>query len=395
MVDHGHRQTSAGPSENASGTKNCLTVEEENFSGSALVGEESTEQKEAWSEALIKTERLEEEWGGEGEKADEPTAVEWGSSLNQDTSTEAQSTSAEDSKQLGQVETIVIHGDGDNDDGSDFSHPAEALTVRGECETFPDSPLSDSVPLSTETGLSGSVPFREEAGFQLICPEEGESGTVTPHQGLCRDNHGNATTQGEYGVNTGTMQDVLQLVKPCSVRVECLMLQDSHQCQASSGKSPHPALSETRSEMLRVKERPLSCTYCGKRFIRNVSLKMHLQGHTGDKLLSCTQSRRKFSSRHNLTAHQSRQNREKRFSCETCGKAFFLKHHLSSHQRVHTGERPYRCAHCGNCYKQLNNLIHHQRSHTGERPYGCMECGKCFGRLDNLKVHQKIHTREA
>ncbi|KAG7465898.1 hypothetical protein MATL_G00159110 [Megalops atlanticus] len=108
MAADGHRQTRAGPCENASGTKHCLTVEKEDFSGLVLVGEESNEQKETWSESLIKTERLEEECGGEGERADEPIAAEWGSSLNQDTPTEAQSTPAEDTKQLSEVETIVL-----------------------------------------------------------------------------------------------------------------------------------------------------------------------------------------------------------------------------------------------------------------------------------------------
>ncbi|XP_068115145.1 zinc finger protein 271-like [Hyperolius riggenbachi] len=120
------------------------------------------------------------------------------------------------------------------------------------------------------------------------------------------------------------------------------------------------------SSNLNTRERPFTCSVCGK----------------------CLAHKR------NLLAHQRSHAGERPYSCSVCGKAFSRRSHLFSHQKVHTGERPHSCSECGKRFIEKGNLLRHQRIHTGERPYSCSECGKCFTHKVSLITHQRSHTGE-
>ncbi|KAM4034693.1 LOW QUALITY PROTEIN: uncharacterized protein ACNLHF_021372 [Anomaloglossus baeobatrachus] len=139
-------------------------------------------------------------------------------------------------------------------------------------------------------------------------------------------------------------------------------------------------------------KKPYSCSECGKCFTVKSKLVEHLRSHTGEKPFSCLECGKCFSQKASLNIHQRIHTREHLFSCLECGKCFNQKMHLVTHQRIHTGEKPFSCSECGKCFNQKMHLVTHQRIHTGEKPYSCSECGKCFSDKSGFIRHQRIHT---
>ncbi|KAG7471551.1 gastrula zinc finger XlCOF6.1-like [Solea senegalensis] len=141
-------------------------------------------------------------------------------------------------------------------------------------------------------------------------------------------------------------------------------------------------------------KKPFSCSKCGKRCRRKGDLKKHEKIHTGEKRFCCSVCGKQFLKKSNLKMHHTVHTGEKPFSCSVCGKRFREKSHLKTHLRVHTGEKPYGCSECEKRFSRKTNLREHEKVHTGVKPFGCSECGKRFSRKTNLREHEKVHTGE-
>ena len=146
--------------------------------------------------------------------------------------------------------------------------------------------------------------------------------------------------------------------------------------------------------MRHIEEKPFQCKECGKTFIRNQNLTVHLRKHTGEKPFQCNNCNKTFSQKRHLTDHIRIHTGEKPFQCKHCGRTFTWNQNLSEHLKRHTGEKPFRCKECGKTFISNGYLTKHLKTHTGEKPFQCNHCDKSFSGKTHLKYHLRIHTGE-
>uniref|UniRef100_A0A7M5V6Q1 C2H2-type domain-containing protein n=1 Tax=Clytia hemisphaerica TaxID=252671 RepID=A0A7M5V6Q1_9CNID len=87
------------------------------------------------------------------------------------------------------------------------------------------------------------------------------------------------------------------------------------------------------------------CQFCGKKFSRNASLKLHKRTvHEGVRDFMCKVCGKEFSNRRGMLNHERVIHRGiKAFECEICGIRFGLKSNLTRHIKIHQGTESFSC----------------------------------------------------
>ncbi|XP_078031905.1 uncharacterized protein LOC144467334 [Epinephelus lanceolatus] len=181
------------------------------------------------------------------------------------------------------------------------------------------------------------------------------------------------------------------LVAEIEVSLDDLDETKEPQSGLNSPKTGDVPISDSRRS---VREKPFSCSECGKRFGIKTSVNRHMRCHTGEKRFSCSVCQKSFSQSGYLHTHMRIHTGEKRFSCSVCDQRFSQKTHLNRHMITHTGEKPFSCSICGKAFSENGNLKKHMITHTGEKPFSCSVCGKGFIQKVNLTNHMTYHTGE-
>lgn len=138
-----------------------------------------------------------------------------------------------------------------------------------------------------------------------------------------------------------------------------------------------------------------ACFFCEKRFSCKTGLKIHEQGHTGERYF-CNLCDKSFNMKLKLTRHQSK---ECVISCDKCDKSFKLKANLKKHQKVNClDEKLFPCDLCDNVYLSQDNLTRHKIEHDGIKCDLCQEVlptkislsrhikKTCLGKKGEIKV---------
>ena len=139
-------------------------------------------------------------------------------------------------------------------------------------------------------------------------------------------------------------------------------------------------------------KKPYLCTICNKGFIKRVSYKCHMVGHTDSSLTTCKQCGRHFTSTISLKQHEVVHLPVRPEQCNVCFKKFFRKSHLDLHMRIHTNEKPYECQYCQKRFRQAATYRGHVLTHKPpEERIQCGLCDKTFTTLTQLKEHNIVH----
>ena len=144
------------------------------------------------------------------------------------------------------------------------------------------------------------------------------------------------------------------------------------------------------------------CNDCGKDFVVDVKLGLHMYAMHTEKPFECAQCGERGSGvakfKNHMRKHKSQNNVSK---CDSCD--FETPHagNLKRHVKLHTAVKPKKsksiktCEPCGKTFDRKDSFYCHMKVHLKEsaQTFGCTQCDEKFKRKDFLVKHQNtVHT---
>lgn len=147
-------------------------------------------------------------------------------------------------------------------------------------------------------------------------------------------------------------------------------------------------------DLLKNSDGTFSCPTCNKTFASRSATFRHYRNHTGEHPYVCSFCQKSFASKASVDTHQLRAhnlNPESALSCSECGKLFIRRSALEVHLKIHSPHKPFHCEHCGKSFTQKVSRDIHVAKHTGKYDYQCTICQKAFASQAKLNSHSFVH----
>jgi len=143
--------------------------------------------------------------------------------------------------------------------------------------------------------------------------------------------------------------------------------------------------------LLKHKDQTFPCQECGKNFISEDNLKVHLSAHKkkGEMLAVCDHCAANFTSQDQLNKHIKKYHKEMTFSCKDCDMFFLTMTRLDRHVINNHSENLFQCNECQASFSTESKVkIHKKMVHSGIR-HACPICGSTFSSKWGLLRHAK------
>lgn len=167
-----------------------------------------------------------------------------------------------------------------------------------------------------------------------------------------------------------------------------------------------------------------TCESCGKSYINNTGLKVHVRSCTKKGIYPCLKCHKEFLSTEERREHVVSSKRCWHYVCEVCKTRFVSWRQKQEHlvevhgrpKRTHTcpecGEvfekgdwfrkhfrtihshKMLKCLYCDKLWENKHSLERHLVTHTKEKPYPCEYCSKAFGTKTLLTQHSWMHKED-
>lgn len=139
------------------------------------------------------------------------------------------------------------------------------------------------------------------------------------------------------------------------------------------------------------KYKKVVCEICGKKFVNESMLKVHMFHHSTEKTFMCNypDCGKSFRFQASYCIHKNSHN--KKIECHVCHRMFATKQSLYHHSLSHSGIKPFHCKICNKKYSSLSMVAYCKKKHDGTLPeIPCKLCGKTFTSKFFLKSHMVL-----
>lgn len=144
-----------------------------------------------------------------------------------------------------------------------------------------------------------------------------------------------------------------------------------------------------KDQLSDVSDTSVSCSECGKMFMRNQALNAHkLKRHNHKFTNTCSHCGKGFASRFGLSWHMRQVHKVTVRQCGDCGETFENRREYKKHRRYKHTANSHVCHICGKGFKLNNALQAHLDAHAGVKLHFCEKCGDGFVRFSSLCQHR-------